>query len=219
MKLNEKIPFPGSFSREGDFLIRKVRGCKKGELLLFNGLVVGNITDEDVRIFFKDGKIKKIVGAEIKEHGLEKIKEIDIYSLKIDSTEGFPVRDVDIIKKINGELILFINHDAYSIYKNLSDISGAVTVGDDTTRISGYILKRFGIPIIGIIDGDKDGVIKGEVFTPGSVLFEVEGDDIIGDKIYNHLFNCNNLIKADFFKLKEEIEKLLKENILRKIEY
>ncbi|NMC77037.1 MAG: DUF2117 domain-containing protein [Candidatus Methanofastidiosa archaeon] len=204
---------------EGDLLVRSVKGCKPGELLLFKGLVVGTVTSKDVKIFVKDKKIQNISGVKIKKHGLEKIKEIDIYSIKIDSTPGFETRDSTLIKKLKGDQILFINHDAYSIYKNLSNISGAVTVGDDTTRISGYILKRFGIPVIGIIDGDKDGVIKGEQFYTGSVLFHVEKDDIEGDKIFSYFFNKNSRIKSDYKLLRVNIENFLGEKILKKIEY
>ncbi|KYC45094.1 MAG: hypothetical protein APG12_01308 [Candidatus Methanofastidiosum methylothiophilum] len=204
---------------EGNFLIRTIRGCNPGEFLLFNGLVVGKIFDKDVKIFVKDKNIERIQGVEIKNHGLEKIKEVDIFSLKVDSTNGFEIREPGKIKKLDGENILFINHNAYSIYENLSNISGAVTVGDDTTRISGYILYRFGVPLIGIIDGDKDGVLKGESFYKGSVLFEVEGDDISGDRIKSHFFKDNLTIKEDFLKLKNAMEEYLGEEIKRKIEY
>ncbi len=204
---------------EDNYLVRRIRGCKSGELLLFNGLVVGKIFNEKVKVYVKDNKIERIHGVEIKKHGLEKIKEVDIFSLKIDSTNGFETRDTFIVKKLDGENIILINHNAYSIYRNLSNLSGAVTVGDDTTRISGYILQRFGIPLIGIVDGDKDGVIKGEHFHKGSVLFEVKGDDITGEKIQSHFFRDNISIKSDFQKLRNRIEKYLGKEIIRKIEY
>ena len=204
---------------EDNYLMRKIRGCNPGEFLLFNGLVVGKIIDEDVRIYVKDNKIKMIQNVHIKKHGLEKIREVDIFSLKVDSTPGFETRGASIIRKIEGENILFVNHDAYSIYKNLSNLSGAVTVGDDTTRISGYILQRFGIPVIGIVDDDKDGVLKGDYFYKDSVLLEVEGDDISGEKIQSHFFKGKILIKSDFQKIKKEIENYLGEEIIRKIEY
>ena len=204
---------------EDTSLVRTIRGCNPGELLLFKGLVVGKILDKDVKIYVKDKTIERIHGVDIKKHGLEKIKEVDIFSLKVDSTDGFEPRDIFKIRKLDGENILFINHDAYSIYKNLSNISGVVTVGDDTTRISGYILQRFGVPLIGIVDGDKDGIIKGEHFYKDSVLFEVEADDITGDKVQSHFFRGNITIKSDFQKLKHDIEKYLDKEIIRKIEY
>ena len=206
-------------TKEGQYLVRKIRGCNPGELLLFNGLVVGKIFDKDVRIYVRNKEIERIQGVEIKKHGLEKLKKVDIFSLKVDSTDGFETKDAVKIRDIMGENILLINHDAYSIYQNLSNIAGAVTVGDDTTRISGYILQRFGIPIIGIVDGDKDGVIKGEHFYKSSVLFEVEGDDISGDRIRSHFFKGHTKIKSDFEKLKKDIEEYLGEEIIRKIEY
>ncbi|NMC59560.1 MAG: DUF2117 domain-containing protein [Candidatus Methanofastidiosa archaeon] len=200
-------------------LVRRIKGGTPGELLLLNGLVVGTVMKEDIRIYVKDNKIKRIDGIEIKKHGLEKIKEVDIYSLKVDSTGGFEAIDARFLREIHGQYIFFINHDAYSIYKNLSNIAGAVTIGDDTTRISGYILKRFGIPLIGIIDGDKDGVLKGEHFYRGSVLFEVEGDDIEGNRLFSYFFKGKPFIKSDFHSLKIEIEKFLEKKILKKIEY
>ncbi len=217
---NEEATGKGIDVKEEDsFLIRTIRGCNPGELLLFNGLVVGKIIDKDVRIYVKDNQIERIQGAETKSHGLDKIRNLDILSLKVDSTDGFETRDAPVLRKIQGENILLINHDAYSIYKNLSNLCGAVTVGDDTTRISGYILKRFGLPLIGIVDGDKDGVIKGEHFYRGSVLFEVEGDDVSGDRIRFHFFKGETILKSDFNKLKKDIEDYLGEEIIRKIEY
>ena len=105
----------------------------------------------------------------------------------------------------------------YSIYKNLSNLRGAVTVGDDTTRVSG-ISETDLESHYGIIDGDKDGVIKGECFY-GSVLFEVNGDDIAGDKIFSEFFKKNQTIKYDFNLLKKEIEIYLGKDILKKTEY
>ena len=216
----EELIFGGIDVRtEGYCLVRRVKGCNPGELLLFGGIVVGRVTSNEVKVYVKDGKVKEISGADIKNHGLEKITNVDIYKIKIDSTPGFETRDCGVIRKIEGEDILFINHDAYSIYKNLSNLRGAVTVGDDTTRVSGYILKRFGIPLIGIIDGDKDGVIKGECFYSGSILFEVNGDDIAGDRIFLEFFKKSQTIRSDFDKLKKDIEVYLGKDILKKIEY
>lgn len=205
--------------QEGEYLVRRVRGCNCLELLLFEGLVVGKIIDKDVRVYVKDGTICEIKGVEIKQHGLEKIKDVDIFSLKIDSTEGFEAKKPQVIKKIQGENILFINHDAYSIYQNLLDLAGAVTIGDDTTRVSGYILQRFGLPIIGIVDGDKDGVIKEESFYSGSIVFEVDADDLAGEKIQSKFFKGGSIKKLDFYQLKKDIEKFLGKEILKRTEY
>ena len=40
--------------------------CNPGELLLFNGLVVGKIFDKDVKTYVKDKKIERIQGVQIK---------------------------------------------------------------------------------------------------------------------------------------------------------
>ncbi len=205
--------------KEGDYFVRSVRGCNCSELLLLDGLVVGKIFDRDVKIYVKDGKICEIKGVEIKQHGLEKIRDVDIFRLKIDSTEGFETKTPNVIRKIKGEDILFINHDAYSIYQNLSNLSGAVTIGDDTTRVSGYILQRFGLPVIGIVDGDKDGVIKGEYFYKDSVVFEVAADDFAGEKIQSRFFKGKTVKKLDFSKLKNDIEDFLGKEIIKKTEY
>ena len=86
------------------------------------GKVAYDLGLRKVKVYVKDNQVERIQGVEIKKHGLEKIKEVDIFSLKVDSTNGFEAREAFIVRKLYGENILFINHDAYSIYKNLSNL-------------------------------------------------------------------------------------------------
>jgi len=59
--------------------------------------------------------------------------------------------------------VAFVDHTGYDVFKFLDEgICCAVTVGDDTTAIVGDVLERFGLPIIGIVDGDRDGLVRGE---------------------------------------------------------
>jgi len=66
------------------------------------------------------------------------------------------------------------------------DCCGVLAIGDDTTTVCGHICTHRGIPVLGIIDGDRD-VIVPSAFAPGSVVVEVlhERDDDVGREIAN----------------------------------
>jgi hypothetical protein len=71
------------------------------------------------------------------------------------------------------------------LYRNLSsDICGIVSIGDDTTAVCGHIAAHLGIPVLGIIDGDADGIVPG-CFIHGSIIAKAvaERDDEIGKEI------------------------------------
>jgi hypothetical protein len=64
------------------------------------------------------------------------------------------------------------------------DCCGVLAIGDDTTGVCGHILAHRGIPVLGIVDGDRD-VIVPPAFAAGSVVAEVLGerDDDVGREI------------------------------------
>ena len=59
-----------------------------------------------------------------------------------------------------------------------------LAIGDDTTGVCGHICSHRGIPVLGIVDGDRD-VIVPSAFAPGSVVMEMiaERDDDVGKEI------------------------------------
>ncbi len=81
--------------------------------------------------------------------------------------------------------VLVIDHCGHEIYSRMpEDCCGVLAIGDDTTVVSGHICAHRGIPVLGIVDGDRDTVVP-SAFAPGSVVAEVLGerDDDVGKEI------------------------------------
>jgi hypothetical protein len=81
--------------------------------------------------------------------------------------------------------VLFIDHCGHHLYTKLTpDICGIVSIGDDTTAVCGHICFHLGIPVFGIIDGDRDGIVEGRYATDSVIAIAVnERDDDIGAEI------------------------------------
>ncbi len=181
---------------------RKVAGVCKGENIFVNGLVVGKSLSKDVTLIAEDGIITEIKGGELKEHGVEKLGKVDLESAIIKTgllrrSEVTP-RVVKQCKDSDKICIAFLNHAAEDVYK-LKDVDFVVTVGDDTTLVAGDILYRFGVPIIGITDGDIDKVVEKGFKSGESLIIELEPglDDIIGDVICDKVFKMKEVIQIE----------------------
>ena len=123
-------------------------------------------------------------------------------------------RVVKSIKNDNKFCIAFLNHAAEDIYK-LRDVDVVVTIGDDTTLVAGDILYRYGIPIIGITDGDIDKVVEKGFKADESLIVELETgwDDVIGEKIFQELFNSEEIIEIENIEsFKNEILQIINNN-------
>jgi len=172
--------------------LREIRGCIPGEAVYVNGFVIGRATADVVTIRSKGGIIEPASGLEPKPHGLEKLslsRNIDISTawcksgpvrLSLPQTRGggFPAGHV-----------LVIDHCGHEIYRKMPpDCCGVLAIGDDTTGVCGHICAHRGIPVLGIVDGDRD-VIVPSAFAPGSVVVEAlyERDDDVGKEIGNYV--------------------------------
>jgi hypothetical protein len=81
--------------------------------------------------------------------------------------------------------VVVIDHCGHEIYQRvLHDCCGVLAIGDDTTAVCGHICAHRGIPVLGIVDGDRDTIVT-ESFAPGSVVVMTEGerDDDIGAEV------------------------------------
>jgi hypothetical protein len=79
--------------------------------------------------------------------------------------------------------VTFVNHRADETLESVNETTiCAITVGDDTTSICGDILSRAGIPIVGITDGDGDGLYTSACEVEGSRVLRLcnASDDDIG---------------------------------------
>jgi len=200
-------PLPGAF-RQGNETWRALAGVMPGELISVNGTVVAKALEGSVEIKAIDGKIVSIKGAEPKPHGLEKLPKIDldkaiIRSGKIRRTEARPR-----LRERRGDGAVLIDHDAEDAFEAAQGASVAVTVGDDTTAIAADILARLGVPVIGIVDGDMDGLGEKTMMLQGSIVIWVEPghDDLVGKRVKDEIFQGKSRAP---FRAEELIEKII----------
>jgi hypothetical protein len=81
--------------------------------------------------------------------------------------------------------VVVIDHCGHEIYRRIgTDCCGVLSIGDDTTAVCGHICAHRGIPVLGIVDGDRDTIVT-ETFPSGSVVMHAvsERDDDIGSEL------------------------------------
>ncbi len=206
---SERAPYKleSRCKKESDLVYRKIKGVHPGEKIVVNGVVVGlSAHEHTVTLVAKEGKLVKIVGGTLIEHNLEKLPLVDLKGALIKTgslirrTKPRRIRIEKVPRKGKKKACFFYTVENLFPKMVESDIAVAVVIGDDTTSIAGDILKRFGIPMIGITDGDADGLIDGirsgalaeydKFLPPDSMILRLkpERDDIIGEKVKAAIF-------------------------------
>lgn len=232
-------------SRDAEFTFREIQGVHPGEKIVIDGVTIGMVSpecrDNRITLVAKGGKLVNIVGGTIIEHNLAKLPPLDLDKEMIKTacvirrTRPKVTRRVEKSSDQKRKIACFfytVEHLFPRIVNTDADIRIAVTIGDDTTGIAGDILKRFGIRLIGITDGDADGLIEGlesgaldeyTKFLPdGSLILRLrpECDDIIGKRIKEQIFhNTDELeltgdVEQEFEILKARILELAKDDII-----
>lgn len=189
------IPLPPHVRSEGEMLIRRICGAFPGENIRLDGIVIGTVIDPEPEIVCKDGRVVDVRGINIKYHGLEKLanRKIDLSTAKIKTGNIRRTRHKQLKKiaqgGISSNMVTIIDHCAESTFELIKDAGLVITVGDDTTAIAADILTRFGIPVIGITDGDIDNVLEDSAVPAGSVIIRVRAgfDDIIGREVFEKI--------------------------------
>ena len=207
---SERAPYKleSRCKKESDLVYRTIKGVHPGEKIVVNGVVVGMSAHEHtVTLVAKEGKLVNIVGGTLIEHNLEKLPLVDLKAALIKTgslirrTKPKRIRIENLIARKGKKKACFF-YTVENLFPKMaeSDIAVAVVIGDDTTSIAGDILKRFGIPMIGITDGDADGLIDGirsgalaeydKFLPPDSMIIRLkpERDDIIGEKVKAAIF-------------------------------
>ena len=230
-----------------DLVYREIGGVHPGEKIVVDGVIIGTVSDESrnnsVTLVAKEGKLVKVLGGTLINHNLEKLPPLDLEKEMIKTarvirrTEPKRVeRDVIMSEKGKKKKIACFFYTVETLFPKLertdAAVEVAVTIGDDTTGIAGDILKRFGIRMIGITDGDADGLIAGiesgtldeyaKFLPPDSLIIRLkpERDDIIGEKVKEAIFKgCDEIelegeVEAQFDELKHRIFDLAKEDII-----
>ena len=191
---------------------RIVHGVSPGENIMVNSVVIGKTNSDKLILIAKDNHIVDIVGGELKEHGLEKLGEVNLDSaiIKTGLLRHAKVTPRVISKEKPEEFkVAFLDHAGEDVYK-FRDSSLVITVGDDTTLISSDILFRFDIPVVGITDGDLDKVVESGFKVKNSIMFEVESgfDDVCGQDIKRIMFG-DKQFTYDFSNIDEVRDKII----------
>ena len=205
---------------------RIVHGVSPGENIMVNSVVIGKTNSDKLTLIARDNHIVDIVGGVLKEHGLEKLGEVDLDSAIIKT--GL-LRHAKVTPRViehekpNKFKVSFLDHAGEDVYK-FRDSSLVITVGDDTTLISSDILYRFDIPVVGITDGDLDKVVESGFKVKDSIIFEVESgfDDICGQDIKRIMFDGGQVTYdySDIDEVKDKIIEIIKNiNCNYKINY
>jgi hypothetical protein len=198
-------PAPSYVKIQGDRVIRRIGGAFTGENIRLDGVVIGEVIKPDVEIICKDGKIIELPGIREKTHGLEKLEgsRIDLFTAKVKTggirRTGHKTKIGYSAQGISSQRIAIIDHCAESTFEIVKNAGLVITVGDDTTTIAADILARLGIPVIGIIDGDIDGVLENTVVPDGSLIIRVRSgfDDIVGREVSRKFFGDVKHVRHD----------------------
>ncbi|NYT02403.1 MAG: DUF2117 domain-containing protein [Methanosarcinales archaeon] len=179
------VPSRDLVAREGGLVRRGISGVLPGEKISVNGTVVATACSSQVEIVARDGRIIEIRGAEVKDHGLEKLPLVDLGRAIVRSGQirrtSAPPRSLG----GQGRGVVIIDHAAEEAFERARGAGLVITVGDDTTAIAGDVLYRLGIPVIGIVDGDIDGLAGITRAARGSVRIRVlpGHDDLVGREV------------------------------------
>jgi hypothetical protein len=168
--------------------VREIRGCIPGEAVYVNGIVIGRATEEEVVLRSTGYRVEPLSGLDPKPHGLEKLSLSRNFDISTAWCKSGSIRSA--APRIKGRApcngrVLVIDHCGHELYSRMpEDCCGVLAIGDDTTGVCGHICSHRGIPVLGIVDGDRDAIVP-SAFAPGSVVVEVLGerDDDVGKEI------------------------------------
>ena len=167
---------------------RTIRGCRPGEPVYVNGIVIGTATRPDVVVRSVSGRLEPVAGLLPKDHGLEKLHRFNFTDLSGVWCKRGNLRTAGperAGRRTGPGHVIFVDHCGHELYRRITpDTCGIVSIGDDTTAVCGHIASHLGVPVFGVIDGDGDGIVTG-VFAAGSIIACAidEKDDGIGADI------------------------------------
>ncbi len=232
--------------RSAGRVYREIRGVQPGEKIVLDGVIIGTVSrecrDSCVTLIAKEGRLVGLEGGVLIEHNLAKLPPIDLENELIKSacvirrTAPKRVECEGTFGKGKRKKKACILYTVEKLFPKLEDADAAVeivvTVGDDTTSIAGDILKRFGVRLIGLTDGDADGLITGiergdlEEYTKflpkGSMIIRLqpETDDVIGEQVKAAIFNgrdeleLSGEVDQQFEVMKQRILELAGEKLI-----
>lgn len=178
---------------------RVLSGVRPGENVWVNGHVIGRAEEGEVRISASPEGRLLAEGVRLKRAGVERLGSFDPWSAIIRSGQIRRTRAVPRSLRSSGQAVYLIDHCAEGTLFNCRDAAYAITVGDDTSKITSSLLYRLGVPVIAITDGDEDGIADEDILYPGSYIFRLVpgNDDQVGAEIGRKFFQ--NAPRAELF--------------------
>jgi hypothetical protein len=167
---------------------RVIRGCVPGEPVYVEGIVIGTARAEKVVIASEGRRLIPVSGLVPKQEGLEKLQRCGTVHPAAAWCRSGPLRRAEPRANPRRSLVgrvTVIDHCGHELFSRISDETcGMLAIGDDTTAVCGHIGVHLGLPVFGIVDGDRDGVITA-AWAPGSVVAQalLERDDDIGTEL------------------------------------
>ena len=214
-----------TFFVNGDIIRRRIADVRSGEYVTVNGIVIGKALSFDIEVVSQAGRIIELKGGELKPHGVEKLETIDLISAIIRSG---PIRPGIFLPRVldhssTGRAVI-INHCAEDTFEIAGNADLAVVIGDDTTAIAGDLLSRLDIPMIGIIDGDRDGLVDHTQVPCGSVIIRVSAgnDDVVGLRVSDKIFcgkGWKEISETGFEGILSEVMELAGDLVEEVVEY
>ncbi|KAF5437328.1 MAG: DUF2117 domain-containing protein [Methanophagales archaeon] len=217
-EVREPYKLESRCKKESNMVYRELKGVHPGEKIVVDGVIVGMASRGDnVTLVAREGQLVDIQGGTLIQHNLVKLPHLDLENELIKTASVIRRTKPKVIgdgsRKGTGKKVACFFYTVEPLFPKIeaqdADIAVAVTIGDDTTCIAGDILKRFGIRMIGITDGDADGLIDGiksgaldeyAKFMPaGSMIIRLkpERDDIVGEKIKAEIFMGGEELELD----------------------
>jgi hypothetical protein len=195
---------PATTGKQAGCAERTIRGCRPGEPVYVNGIVIGTATGTDVVVRSVSGRLEPVAGLIPKDHGLEKLHRFSFTDLSGVWCKSGNLRTVvpgRAARRNRPGHVILVDHCGHELYRRITpDTCGIVSIGDDTTAVCGHVASHLGIPVFGVIDGDGDGIVTG-AFTGGSVIARAlsEKDDDIGAElagfIPDHVIEWDDFVK------------------------
>lgn len=194
-------PFTGGIERKGGRVYRTIVGVRPGEKILVNGYVVGESLSHDVMLVAKGGRLEEIVGGRKYPRGIQKVGKVDLTKATVKTLRTLRIPSTKTLPKKKGDRVVLVER-ADTALERAQGAGLVVAVGDDTTIITHEILSRLGIPVLGLVDGDADGLLEksggGEGRSSGLYLVRVSPgmDDEAGRILKKRLFKGQPWIRT-----------------------
>ncbi|MHC1636706.1 MAG: DUF2117 domain-containing protein [Candidatus Nezhaarchaeales archaeon] len=219
LRISERKEFPSNIWSDGKRTYRRILAAEPGDFVLVNGIIVGKITSNNEAILIEEnGKLVDAIGITLKLHGVEKLNRLGFRGLENSKVSSIKIlrRRTESRAKIEcgeGRGVAILDHEVTDVHDKATKVEGAITIGDDTTLIVSDIFERYGKRVLGIMDGDADGLLEFSKLPSNSMLLVVEKDDEAGMIIRKELFKDKDYLDLSFDDVIEKVVEMLKPKI------